>query len=194
METTVVPQLLAELDGVEDLRNVIVIGATNREELIDPAIMRPGRLDVKIRINRPTKDGARDILAHHLTESIPTAEDRTALIDAAVDDLYADRPFVRLTLADGSTRTLHYRDFVSGAMLANVVARAKKLAIKDELQSGGANRGITRAHLTEAIAAEQDESEHVPTSANPEDWSKIVGASAGGGTSSAVTAVEVINR
>lgn len=189
-ETTVVPQLLAELDGVEDLRNVIVIGATNREELIDPAIMRPGRLDVKIRINRPDEAGTREILAHHLTDTVPVAEDRTALIDAATTAIFADHPFARLALADGSSLTLHYRDFVSGAMLANIVSRAKKLAIKEEiLGRTSTSRGITRAHLLAAIEAEQAESEHLPTSTNPQEWSKIIGAGRGGRV---VTGVELV--
>ena len=136
METTVVPQLLTELDGVEDLRNVIVIGATNREELIDPAIMRPGRLDIKIRINRPTKDGARAIFERHFDVSVPHQGSRESLITGAVEELYADRPFVRLHYTGGGCRVLRYRDFVSGAMIANLISRAKKLAIKEALASG----------------------------------------------------------
>ncbi|MDO5031590.1 proteasome ATPase [Corynebacterium sp.] len=173
METTVVPQLLTELDGVEKLSNVIVIGATNREELIDPAIMRPGRLDIKIRVNRPNKQGARDIFARHLDESIPHEGELAGLIDAAVEELYADRPFVRLNFHSGESQVLHYRDFVSGALIANVVARAKKLAIKDSIKSQDA-AGLSAAHLREAIAAEQAESEYVPSSTNPEEWAKII--------------------
>ena len=112
METTVVPQLLTELDGVEKLNNVIVIGATNREELIDPAIMRPGRLDIKIRINRPTKDGAREIFFRHFPESVPHEGDLATLIDSAVDDLYADRPFVRLLYANAEPRVLYYLSLI----------------------------------------------------------------------------------
>ena len=176
METTVVPQLLTELDGVEQLSNVIVIGATNREELIDPAIMRPGRLDIKIRVNRPNRQGAREIFVRHLTLSVPLAEDRDRLVDAAVAELYAERPFVRLHYSSQETRDLHYRDFVSGAMIANIVSRAKKLAIKDALNAaaGQEPNGLSFRHLQQAIAAEQAESEYVPTSANPEDWAKIV--------------------
>ncbi|WP_408931461.1 proteasome ATPase [Corynebacterium sp. YSMAA1_1_D6] len=188
METTVVPQLLTELDGVEKLNNVIVIGATNREELIDPAIMRPGRLDIKIRVNRPTRDGAREIFARHFPESVPHDGELAQLIAGAVDDLYADRPFVKLLFANSEPRVLHYRDFVSGAMIANIVARAKKLAIKDALSSAD-SPGVTAAHLRRAIAAEQAESEYVPTSANPEEWAKIV---AGNSAGAHVTGVELM--
>ncbi|QPK80191.1 proteasome ATPase [Corynebacterium lizhenjunii] len=187
METTVVPQLLTELDGVEDLRNVIIIGATNREELIDPAIMRPGRLDMKIRVNRPTRAGARDIFARHFPEGIPHEGSREELIDAAVAELYSPRPFVQLHYADGTEHLLHYRDFVSGAMIANIIARAKKLAIKEALSTHGEDlrpaqerARLTAAHLNLAIAAEQAESEHVPSSTNPEDWAKIVGGAHAG--------------
>ena len=190
METTVVPQLLTELDGVEKLHNVIVIGATNREELIDPAIMRPGRLDIKIRVNRPTKQGAREIFARHFPDTVPHEGDLADLIDSAVEDLFADRPFVRLLFANAEPRVLHYRDFVSGAMIANIVSRAKKLAIKEALTAAeGSRSGITAAHLHEAIAAEQAESEYVPTSANPEEWAKIV---AGTSVGAQVTGVELI--
>ncbi|MDY5840649.1 MAG: proteasome ATPase [Corynebacterium camporealensis] len=187
METTVVPQLLTELDGVENLRNVIVIGATNREELIDPAIMRPGRLDIKIRINRPNQQGAREIFARHLGESIPHVGKLQDLIDQAVEELYSERPFVRLHYNNGEAKTLFYRDFVSGAMIANIIARAKKMAIKESLI--GASEGISIAHLQQAIAAEQAESEHIPTAANPEEWTKIVAGSQAG---AAVEQVELL--
>ena len=194
METTVVPQLLTELDGVEKLSNVIVIGATNREELIDPAIMRPGRLDIKIRVNRPTKQGAREIFARHFPESVPHEGELSLLIDTAVEDLYAERPFVTLYFSNADPRVLHYRDFVSGAMIANIVSRAKKLAIKEALDEtntaeGKQPAGITAAHLHQAIAAEQAESEYVPTSANPEEWAKIVAGTSAGAH---VTGVELM--
>lgn len=173
METTVVPQLLTELDGVESLSNVIVIGATNREELIDPAILRPGRLDVKIRVERPTKENARDIFTRHLTANVPLAEDVDTLITAAVDHMFAPRPYVELGLVTGATEIIHYRDFVSGAMIANVVDRAKKYAIKAHLQ--GDTQGITAQHLITAIDAENCESEDMPNTANPDEWSRILG-------------------
>ena len=201
METTVVPQLLTELDGVEGLSNVVIIGATNREELIDPAIMRPGRLDMKVRINRPTKRGAREIFARHFDPSIPHVGDIDELIGDAVDELYSDRPFAQLHFSNGQRQVLHYRDFVSGAMIANILARAKKLAIKEALSHHGAQRaaeegtggvegGIGKQHLRAAIAAEQEESEYMPTSTNPEEWSKIVSADHGG---SRVTSVELLS-
>ena len=171
METTVVPQLLTELDGVESLSNVIVIGATNREELIDPAVLRPGRLDVKIRVGRPTKDNAKEIFARHLDQSVPTADSVDKLIEAACEYMYADRPYVELTLVTGEVETLHYRDFISGAMIANIVDRAKKSAIKAHL--AGDPRGITADQLRQAIDAENRESEDMPNTANPDEWSRI---------------------
>lgn len=173
METTVVPQLLTELDGVESLSNVIIIGATNREELIDPAILRPGRLDVKIRVERPDKQAARDVFARHLKQNIPTAEPIDSLINNAVDHLYADNPYVELSLIDGSTEILHYRDFVSGAIIANIVDRAKKCAIKDHI--AGRHSGVASEHLIAAIDTENHESEDLPNTSNPDDWSRIIG-------------------
>ncbi|AQQ15245.1 Proteasome-associated ATPase [Corynebacterium glaucum] len=174
METTVVPQLLTEIDGVEDIANVIVIGATNREELIDPAILRPGRLDIKIRVSRPNREEAADIFARYITADIPLADSPETLIEAAVEELFAPRPFVRLQLVDGTFETLHYHDFVSGAMIANVVDRAKKLAIKDHIAGTNAT-GVTAAHLREAVRTEQDESEDMPNTANPDEWARISG-------------------
>ncbi|MEZ2121330.1 proteasome ATPase [Corynebacterium sp. CCM 9203] len=173
METTVVPQLLAELDGVESLSNVIVIGATNREELIDPAILRPGRLDVKIRVQRPDRAGAREIFQRLLHENIPVAGDPEKLIEHAAEHLFRPRPFVELTYLDGSIQVLHYHDFVSGAMITNIVDRAKKEAIKDHL--AGRTNGITSAHLAAAIDAENEENEDLPNTSNPDAWSRITG-------------------
>ena len=185
METTVVPQLLTEIDGVEDIANVIVIGATNREELIDPAILRPGRLDIKIRVDRPDRAEAKDIFVRYLTQEVPHDGEVEELIQVAIDTLYAPRPFVKLTLVDGSQETLHYSDFVSGAMIANVVDRAKKLAIKDEIAGRGS--GVTPGHLRAAVRAEQDESEDMPNVSNPDEWARITGR-----TGKRVVAAEVL--
>ncbi|AKK11086.1 proteasome ATPase [Corynebacterium uterequi] len=174
METTIVPQLLTEMDGVEDLSNVIIVGATNREELIDPAILRPGRLDIKVRIGRPDRAGAADIVARHLTEATPHDGDLADLTATIVDALFAPKQYVELTLADGSTETLYYRDFVTGAMIANVVDRAKKAAIKDHL-AGVSTAGVSARHLIDAVAAEQSESEDLPNTASPDEWSRITG-------------------
>lgn len=174
METTIVPQLLTEMDGVEGLRNVIIIGATNREELIDPAILRPGRLDIKVRVDRPGPKQARDILARYLTEEVPHEGTIDELVDATVEKLFSPRPYVELTLADHSVEILDYCDFVSGAMIANIVDRAKKAAIKDHL-SGVSTRGVTTRHLQDAVVAEQDESEDLPNTATPDEWSRITG-------------------
>ncbi|MGP9693034.1 proteasome ATPase [Brachybacterium sp. AOP25-B2-12] len=176
VETTIVPQLLAEIDGVESLENVIVIGASNREDMIDPAILRPGRLDVKIRVQRPDASSAREILGLYLDGSVPLREDREVLLDLAVRTLYADGPdtaFVRLEYSDGSAETLHFRDFVSGATLRNIVDRAKKNAVKDTL--AGDPEGIGSAHVLAAIATEFAENEDLPSGAHPDDWARISG-------------------
>lgn len=176
VETTIVPQLLAEIDGVESLENVIVIGASNREDMIDPAILRPGRLDVKIRIRRPDAAAGREILALYLDETVPVREDREALLDAVVEAVYADDPasaFVRLDYADGGTETLYFRDVVSGATLRNIVDRAKKFALKDQL--AGAPAGVGREHLLEAVAVELTQNEDLPAGAHAEDWARISG-------------------
>lgn len=187
VESTVVPQLLSEIDGVESLRNVIVIGATNREDLIDPAILRPGRLDVKIKLARPDAAGARQVLDKYLTADVPLNEGealaaggreafREALVALAADLLYARTPeneFVEVTYATGAREVLYVGDFVSGAMLANVVSRAKKAAIKELI--GGGERGIRRAHIADACRAEVSENEELPNTTNPDDWARVSG-------------------
>ena len=178
MESTIVPQLLAEIDGVEGLRNVIVIGATNREDLIDPAILRPGRLDVKIKIERPNAEAARQIFARYLTDDIPIApgESIPAMIDATVEEMYredAANRFLEVTYQNGDKEILYYKDFASGAMIENIVRRAKKLAIK-RLIAGG-QKGVTTADLLASIKQEYKEHEDLPNTTNPDDWAKISG-------------------
>ncbi|MGY5764570.1 proteasome ATPase [Brachybacterium sp. DNPG3] len=176
VETTIVPQLLAEIDGVEGLDNVIVIGASNREDMIDPAILRPGRLDVKIRVRRPDERSGREILGLYLGEDVPLRDDREALLDAAVARIYDGGPasaFVRVEYADGGAETLHFRDLVSGATLRNIVDRAKKNAVKQQIATGEV--GIALEHLHEAIAAEFAENEDMPSAENPEQWSRVSG-------------------
>jgi proteasome-associated ATPase len=178
MESTIVPQLLAEIDGVEGLRNVIVIGATNREDLIDPAILRPGRLDVKIKIERPNADAARQIFARYLTDEIPIAEgqDVATMIDATVEAMYRDdeaNRFLEVTYQNGDKEILYYRDFASGAMIENIVRRAKKLAIKRVI--GGGARGVSTEDLISSIKQEYKEHEDLPNTTNPDDWAKISG-------------------
>jgi len=186
VESTIVPQLLSEIDGVESLRNVIIIGASNREDLIDPAILRPGRLDVKIRLDRPTRAGAAEILRRHLEPDVPldagdapgldAGELRDRLVDAAVELLYARVPaneFVEVTYATGQRETLYVGDFASGAMLASVVGRAKKEAVKDVLAGG--RPGLRRVHIERAHAAEVAENEDLANSTNPEDWARVSG-------------------
>lgn len=176
VESTIVPQLLSEIDGVESLENVIVIGASNREDMIDPAIVRPGRLDVKIKIQRPDATAARDILALYLNETVPMKEPQEHLISLAVDMIYArseDMAYIDVEYADGSTETLFFGDFMSGAMLRNIVDRAKKAAVKDFLASG--ERGLGSEHIRGAVLAELTENEDLPSSANPDDWARVSG-------------------
>jgi proteasome-associated ATPase len=178
MESTIVPQLLAEIDGVEGLRNVIVIGATNREDLIDPAILRPGRLDVKIKIERPNADAARQIFAQYLTEEIPIAAgfQVSQMISATVEDMYRDdeaNQFLEVTYQNGDKEILYYKDFSSGAMIENIVRRAKKLAIKRVIAGGP--RGVCTQDLLDSIKQEYKEHEDLPNTTNPDDWAKISG-------------------
>ncbi len=188
VESTVVPQLLSELDGVEGLKNVIVIGASNREDLIDPAILRPGRLDVKIKIERPDAAAAGEIFRIYLQPSLPYAEEDVAaaggdvtalvasLIERAVEAMFApvhENRFLEVTYANGDKETLYFRDFASGAMIENVVRRAKKSAIKREI-AGGA-RGMGVADLLAAVRQEFREHEDLPNTTNPDDWARISG-------------------
>ncbi len=178
MESTIVPQLLAEIDGVEGLKNVIVIGATNREDLIDPAILRPGRLDVKIKIERPQAAAAAQIFARYLTDEIPIAEGEHVpdMIETTVAEMYRDddaNRFLEVTYQNGDKEILYYKDFASGAMIENIVRRAKKLAIKRVI--GGGARGVCTADLIASIKQEYKEHEDLPNTTNPDDWAKISG-------------------
>ena len=188
VETTVVPQLLSEIDGVEGLENVIVIGASNREDMIDPAILRPGRLDVKIKIERPDAEAAQDIFSKYLTENLPLhAEDLSefgddrgvcikAMIEKVVDRMYAeidDNRFLEVTYANGDKEVMYFKDFNSGAMIQNVVDRAKKYAIKSVLESN--QHGLRIQHLLDSIVDEFAENEDLPNTTNPDDWAKISG-------------------
>jgi len=189
MESTIVPQLLAEIDGVEGLRNVIVIGATNREDLIDPAILRPGRLDVKIKIERPNAVAATQIFSRYLTTDIPLAPDEVdrseggdpaagvaKMIEATVAEMYREddsNRFLEVTYANGEKEILYYKDFASGAMIENIVRRAKKLAIK-RLIAGG-QKGVSTQDLVDSIKQEYKEHEDLPNTTNPDDWAKISG-------------------
>lgn len=192
VENTIVPQLLAEIDGVEKLENVIVIGASNREDMLDPAILRPGRLDVKIRVQRPDADAARDIFAKHLTVELPLngtelaefGSDRQrmveSMIEAAVKRMYQrnkETEFLELLYADGTRGKLYHADFVSGAVIANIVDRAKKHAIKDYLASGKqlAHRGISTAHVLAAVNQEFRELQDLPNTSNPDEWARLSG-------------------
>jgi proteasome-associated ATPase len=186
VESTIVPQLLSELDGVESLKNVVVIGASNREDLIDPAILRPGRLDVKIKINRPDTEAAKEIFKIYLTDETPL-DSREAgdeappqvigrMINTTVDAMYSedkDNEFLEVTYANGDRETLYFKDFASGAMIENIVRRAKKDAIKRQIAGGSG--GIRTSDLTAAIKQEFREQEDLPNTTNPDDWAKISG-------------------
>src|SRR4051812_26833399 len=178
MESTIVPQLLAEIDGVEGLRNVIVIGATNREDLIDPAILRPGRLDVKIKIERPNGAAAAQIFSQYLTTEIPIATGQSVpeMIEATVEEMYREderNRFLEVTYQNGDKEVLYYKDFASGAMIENIVRRAKKLAIKRVINGG--ERGVQVDDLLASIKQEYKEHEDLPNTTNPDDWAKISG-------------------
>ncbi|RDH79320.1 proteasome ATPase [Mycolicibacterium moriokaense] len=188
VETTVVPQLLSEIDGVEGLENVIVIGASNREDMIDPAILRPGRLDVKIKIERPDAEAAQDIYSKYLTEELPVHADDLAefsgdraacikaMIEKVVDRMYAeidDNRFLEVTYANGDKEVMYFKDFNSGAMIQNVVDRAKKNAIKSVLETG--QPGLRIQHLLDSIVDEFAENEDLPNTTNPDDWARISG-------------------
>ncbi|MDG1696510.1 MAG: proteasome ATPase [Ilumatobacter sp.] len=178
MESTIVPQLLAEIDGVEGLKNVIVIGATNREDLIDPAILRPGRLDVKIKIERPNEVGARSIFAQYLTTEIPLdqSESIDTMLDATVAEMYQEdeaNQFLEVTYQNGDKEVMFYKDFASGAMIENIVRRAKKLAIKRVIDGG--TKGVCTQDLLDSINQEYKEHQDLPNTTNPDDWAKISG-------------------
>jgi len=189
MESTIVPQLLAEIDGVESLRDVIVIGATNREDLIDPAILRPGRLDVKIKIERPDADAAAQIFQRYLHGDLPIDEasvhdlgggDRAKAIQVMIEETVADmyrvtdeNRFLEVTYQGGDKEVLYFKDFASGAMIENIVRRAKKLAVKREIADKG--RGLRAEDLIESIRQEYRENEDLPNTTNPDDWARVSG-------------------
>ncbi len=188
VENTIVPQLLSEIDGVELLENVLVIGASNREDMIDPAILRPGRLDVKIKIERPDAESARDIFSKYLTSSLPLHADDlsefggdreacvAAMIQATVERMYTETEenrFLEVTYANGDKEVLYFKDFNSGAMIQNIVDRAKKMAIKDLLDHD--QRGLRVSHLLQACVDEFKENEDLPNTTNPDDWARISG-------------------
>jgi proteasome-associated ATPase len=188
VENTIVPQLLSEIDGVEGLENVIVIGASNREDMIDPAILRPGRLDVKIKIERPDAEAAKDIFSKYILPGLPLHPDDlaehghsadacvAAMIDATVLRMYSETEenrFLEVTYANGDKEVLYFKDFNSGAMIQNIVDRAKKMAIKDFLSSG--QKGMRLQHLLDACVDEFRENEDLPNTTNPDDWARISG-------------------
>ena len=189
IESTIVPQLLAEIDGVETLKNVIVIGASNREDLIDPAILRPGRLDVKIKIERPGEESAASIFGRYLTSDLPIDPDMVetigggdpdkavqAMIEDTVREMYRDdeaNRFLEVTYQNGDKEVMYFKDFSSGAMIENIVRRAKKLAIKRQIAGGP--KGIRTDDLLSSIRQEFKEHEDLPNTTNPDDWAKISG-------------------
>lgn len=188
VESTIVPQFLSEIDGVESLKNVIVIGASNRQDLIDPAILRPGRLDVKIKIDRPDKKAAVDIFSKYLTADLPIHESELkacggnvqavvqGLIEKTVEEMYGvgdNNKFLEVTYANGEVEIFYFKDFASGAMIENIVSRAKKFALKRLISTG--EKGIMLADLIQAVREEFQENEDLPNTTNPDDWTKISG-------------------
>jgi proteasome-associated ATPase len=188
MESTVVPQLLSEIDGVEGLENVLVIGASNREDMIDPAVLRPGRLDIKIKVERPDAEAAIDIFSKYLTADLPIHADDLAefggdrhmcikdMIGRTVMRMYApidENRFLEVTYANGDKEVMYFKDFNSGAMVENIVSRAKKYAIKAIIETG--QRGLRIQHLMSAIVDEFAENEDLPNTTNPDDWARISG-------------------
>jgi len=188
VENTIVPQLLSEIDGVEGLENVIVIGASNREDMIDPAILRPGRLDVKIKIERPDAEAAKDIFSKYIKPDLPLHPDDLAehggspeatveaMIQRVVERMYAETEenrFLEVTYANGDKEVLYFKDFNSGAMIQNIVDRAKKMAIKQYLETG--QKGLRVSHLLAACVDEFSENEDLPNTTNPDDWARISG-------------------
>jgi proteasome-associated ATPase len=188
VENTIVPQLLSEIDGVEGLENVIVIGASNREDMIDPAILRPGRLDVKIKIERPDAEAARDIFSKYVVADLPLHQDDVVehggsaeatvaeMIQRVVERMYSETQenrFLEVTYANGDKEVLYFKDFNSGAMIQNIVDRAKKMAIKEFLETG--RKGLRVAHLLSACVDEFSENEDLPNTTNPDDWARISG-------------------
>lgn len=188
MEATVVAQFLSEIDGVESLENVIVIGASNRQDLIDPAVLRPGRLDLKVKVSRPDRDAARSILEKYLTSDLPLHEDSVAkfggdkdvackkMIEEVVDNMYStgdENKFLEVTYAKGEREIFYFKDFSSGAMLENIVARAKRKAVKRFLEGG--EHGITADDMTQSVREEFKENEDLPNTTNPDDWARISG-------------------
>jgi proteasome-associated ATPase len=188
VENTIVPQLLSEIDGVEGLENVIVIGASNREDMIDPAILRPGRLDVKIKIERPDAEAARDIFSKYVVRGLPLHQDDLAehggsaestvdeMIQRVVERMYSEtqeNQFLEVTYANGDKEVLYFKDFNSGAMIQNIVDRAKKMAIKEYLETR--QKGLRVAHLLTACVDEFRENEDLPNTTNPDDWARISG-------------------
>ncbi|OUC91887.1 proteasome ATPase [Streptosporangium minutum] len=188
VENTIVPQLLSEIDGVEGLENVIVIGASNREDMIDPAILRPGRLDVKIKIERPDAEAAKDIFSKYLIEDLPLHPEDLAehggsrggtisgMIQRVVERMYTESEenrFLEVTYANGDKEVLYFKDFNSGAMIQNIVDRSKKMAIKQFLESG--QKGLRIQHLLAACVDEFSENEDLPNTTNPDDWARISG-------------------
>ncbi|WP_322755139.1 proteasome ATPase [Frankia sp. Cas3] len=188
VENTIVPQLLSEIDGVEQLENVIVIGASNREDMIDPAILRPGRLDVKIKVERPDAEAAKDIFAKYVTPDLPLHPEDLAehgssreatcqgMIQRVVERMYAETEenrFLEVTYANGDKEVLYFKDFNSGAMIENIVARAKKMAVKQLIEGGV--KGLRMQHLLNACIDEFKENEDLPNTTNPDDWARISG-------------------
>ncbi|MFN7161706.1 MAG: AAA family ATPase, partial [Fimbriimonadales bacterium] len=188
ISNTVVPQFCAEMDGLVSLENVVVMLTSNRPDYIDPAILRPGRIDRKVKVRRPDRDATREIFGIYLTPTLPLdpefvreydtpAEARECLIEQTVQYLWRKAPdteFLQVYLRNGGVETLYWRDMVSGALIKSVVDRAKELAIRRAIDEPSANHGIRPDDLKRAIEMEYRENEIFPKSDVMEDWLKLI--------------------
>ena len=189
LANTVVPMFCTEMDGIESLQDVVIILASNRHDLIDPAILRPGRIDRKIKINRPDQESASDIFGLYLTEDLPLDPEavtahgsapaaRQALIETATKALFArteDTKFLEVALRSGRTESLHFGDLASGALIDNIVQRAKESAIKRAIADNTIEQaGVSEEDLLEAVRSEYRENEVFPPTDSVEDWLKLL--------------------
>ena len=173
--STLVPMFCTEMDGLEALNNVVVIIASNRADLIDPAILRPGRIDRKIRVRRPDKEAAREIYKIYLNEELPLAEARDNLVNAIVDEHYSKgdpNRFLDVQYRSGRHDYLFRGDLASGAIIAAIVERAKEIAIKRSIEQKKESP-LTRQDLLEALSKEYRENDLFPPSDITEDWLKL---------------------
>ena len=192
ISNTVVPMFCAEMDGIESLKDVVIILATNRPDLIDPAILRPGRIDRKIKVNRPTEEAVKDIFRIYLSPNLPFSpnllkEDQKtngsvqAVIDETIDNITSQifartdsNRFLEVSLRSGRKDILYRGDLCSGAIIASIVQRAKESAIKRAIETDSRELGIEAVDLENAINSEYGENDIFPATDSVEDWLRLV--------------------